>query len=135
MSIKLCHFFQKITIFVFLYKISVCMLSSGFPQENPFNAVDIVDKSVYNFIFRTLYPFFMWINCECSARWLIPARGISLFFVHFFLMHEMRSFPFGGRLNKEGKLCSSDVSDTGTNAEFFHEKKVDNFRYPPLKLF
>jgi hypothetical protein len=38
-------------------------------------------------------------------------------------MHEMRSFPFGGRLNKEGKLCSSDGSDTGTNAEFFHEKK------------
>ena len=100
------------------------MLSSGFPQENPFNAVDIVDKSVYNFIFRTLLSFFSCgINCECSARWMIPARGISLFFVHFFLCMKCAHFPFGGRLNKEGKLCSSDGSDTGTNAEFFHEKK------------
>ena len=60
------------------------MLSSGFPQENPFNAVDIVDKSVYNFIFRTIYPFFMWINCECCVRCLMPARGISLFFCALF---------------------------------------------------
>ena len=126
MSIKLCHFFQKITIFVFLYKISVCMLSSGFPQENPFNAVDIVDKSVYNFIFRTCYPFSMWINCECCVRCLMPERGISqipVFLCTFFLMHKMRSFPSGKRLNKEGELCSLDVSDTGTNTGFFHEKR------------